>query len=423
MIPRHHSRYLYSILISKVEATMRYLIALSLFFAPTYAIRFSLFGIPANLLMVWLLFVSLMFIITTTKQHQWHEFWQWVRSLHTTILFSTVLFLFAGLINLFTNGLNQEKLGEFLVLFIQPIAMAIITGFTAYKDLKTKELFISSCYVFLGLCGVLAIIQYFTLYTLPSLYWGNTVEPKRALAMFTHPNFFALFIAPLLAFLVADISLQQTSFKLQLENYKQIKSLIKIIAWVLGIIGLGLSLSRAGWLGLTVAIGIYAVVAADKKIRKLFFVTGAIIILLVAITPNLRYRFLLPFYGEKSAVSRLSLWDTGIKGIKDSPILGLGLHGFSENWGRLNTDPGLDTHNFPHNIFLNFWVETGLLGLLSIFALIGFLIWQGIKNKTDPIKLGLALFLIALITQGLLDNPYFKNDLALVFWVLLALGI
>lgn len=388
---------------------MQYLIALSLFLAPTYAIRFSIAGIPTNLLMIWLFFVSLIFIAATTKQKQWRELIDWLLSINKTIKISVVLFLLAGLISLANKGISQEKLGEFLVLFVQPIAIAVITGFTIHKDQKAKELVISSCYIFLGLCGILAIAQYFTLFTLPPLYWGNSVEPKRAVGVFTHPNFFALFTTPLLAFLIEDL---RTKI-----------SVYKIAGWVLGLIGLGLSLSRAGWLGLIAAIGVYAIIAADVKVRKLIFAVGCVAIIIIAVTPNLRYRFLLPFYGEKSAVSRLSLWSTGIKGIKESPILGLGLHGFSQNWGRLNTDPGLDTHNFPHNIFLNFWVETGLLGLLSVCTLIGFFMWQGIKNKTDSIKLGIALFLIALITQGVIDNPYFKNDLALVFWMLLALGI
>ena len=39
----------------------------------------------------------------------------------------------------------------------------------------------------------------------------------------------------------------------------------------------------------------------------------------------------------------------------------------------------------------------------------------------DIIKLSLALFLIALLVQGQIDNPYFKNDLAMVFWLVLSL--
>lgn len=202
------------------------------------------------------------------------------------------------------------------------------------------------------------------------------------------------------------------------------KSWIKPLAWMIGAVGLLLSFSRAGWLGLGVAGIIYLIVAADKKIRKLALYGIIVIIIVIISIPNLRWRFTLPFYGEKSAVSRSSLWETGWKGIKESPILGLGLTGFSNNWTRLNTDAGLtETHNFPHNIFLDFWVETGLLGLISFIGLAWIFIYDGIKNRKDIIKLSVALFLIALLTQGQIDNPYFKNDLAMVFWIILSLAI
>jgi O-antigen ligase len=195
---------------------------------------------------------------------------------------------------------------------------------------------------------------------------------------------------------------------------------------------------------------VYLIFAATKKIRQLASVIVIILVIIIVSVPNLRWRFALPFYGEKSAVSRLSLWQTGINGIKESPILGLGLTGFSQNWNRLNTDPGLtDTHNFPHNIFLDFWVETGTLGLISFIGLVGLIIYRNLRfsrnifsrsaskgeesqtkteillpinrDQDDAIKLGVVLFLIALTFQGLVDNPYFKNDLAMVFWIILSL--
>ena len=149
--------------------------------------------------------------------------------------------------------------------------------------------------------------------------------------------------------------------------------------------------------------------------------------------PNLRYRILLPFYGEKSASSRVELWSDGLKAVKESPVLGLGLTGFANQYGVLNTDPTLDTHNFPHNIFLNLWVETGLLGLIAFIGIVVIYIYRGLRSVARPIywaaadesaryKLAIALFLIALLFQGLVDNPYFKNDLALIFWMVLALS-
>jgi hypothetical protein len=42
---------------------------------------------------------------------------------------------------------------------------------------------------------------------------------------------------------------------------------------------------------------------------------------------------------------------------------------------------------------------------------------------TITFSFGLGLFLIALIIHGLIDNPYLKNDLALVFWLIWGISL
>lgn len=388
-----------------------WLIVFTILLAPAYTYKFVLNGLPTNLLMVWLFLVWLIFFSTLFLQKQFSEFVKFVKNTEKKVFVLIVLFFLAGIISLFLNGLTQAKLGQFIVLFLQPLSLFFIAKFIFEKNSNQKHFLLLTFYFLLALAGLYAIIQYFTLFGLPPAYWGNSVEPKRAVSFFSHPNFYALFSAPLLALLVPDLGL---SLKSKILN-------LKSILWFIGGAGLLLSFSRAGWLGLAAAIGIYLLIAADKKIRKIIFTAVIVIVIVIVSTPNLRFRFTLPFYGEKSAVSRLSLWHTGAKAIKEAPIFGLGLTGFSNNWARLNTDPNLETHNFPHNIFLNFWVETGLLGLISFFSLIGIYIYKGIKNRNNIYYLSIALFLVALVTQGLIDNPYFKNDLSVLFWIFLAL--
>lgn len=384
---------------------------LTLFLAPVYIIKFNFFGQPANLLMAWVFAVWLIFAIWLSIKKHWLAWWINIKALDKKVLILIALFFISGIISLFVFGINQNKLGQFIVLFLQPLSIFFITRFIIEKHPNLKNLFKSSLYLLLGAMGLFAVIQYFTLTGLPPSYWGNSEEPKRALSFFTHPNFYALFAAPLLALLLPD-----------LKNIILNRRWLYAAAWIVGALGLFFSLSRAGWLGLATAAAVYLIMEGNKNITRVALAAVIVMVIVIISTPTLRYRILLPFYGEKSAVSRLSLWTTGWEGIKKHPVTGLGLTGFAQNWPRLNTDPNLDTHNFPHNIFLNFWVETGLLGLLSLTGLLGLVIWRGLRS-TDPIKLGAALFLITFLVQGLLDNPYFKNDLAMVFWIILSLAI
>ncbi|MCX6797573.1 MAG: O-antigen ligase family protein [Candidatus Doudnabacteria bacterium] len=406
---------------------MDYFIALTLLLTPAYALRFNLFGFPANFLMVWVVFVWIIFILVFTAKHEWQNFFNFIKNFDKKILILTGLFFLAGLISLSVKGFDQKKIGQFVVLFLQPISLFFISRFVFDNYPKVKSLLLATCYLLLATMGLYAILQYFTLLGLPPMWWGNSTEPKRALAFFSHPNFYALFSAPLLAFLIPDalkeFSIFPPSPRLRRTGNFQFSKIIKPLLWLIGAIGLLLSLSRAGWLGLGVAGLIYLFIAAEKPVKKIASVIIVFIIIIIASVPNLRWRFVLPFYGEKSAVSRLSLWNTGVKAIKEAPIVGLGLTGFAKQWPRLNTDPNLDSHNFPHNIFLDLWVETGIIGLISLIGLMGLMIFRGLSNRADIFKLGASLFLIALITQGFIDNPYFKNDLAMVFWIILSLAI
>ena len=80
---------------------------------------------------------------------------------------------------------------------------------------------------------------------------------------------------------------------------------------------------------------------------------------------------------------------------------------------------------YPHNFFLNFWSETGLLGLVAILLIL-------IKFFTDylrtdearrPLYLILISVMIAIVVHGLVDVQYFKNDLSVLFWLVVGMGV
>jgi O-antigen ligase len=391
---------------------MEYLIPFTFLIAPAYAIKINIFGLPANILMLWVFLVWVIFGIYLFANNKLVNFVALIKKINQKILYLIGLFSLGGVISLFIGGASQRTLGEFLVLFVQPISLYFIGKYLFQEFPKSRNILHVTCYILLGLAGLYAIIQYFFGLGLPLLFQGNDFEPRRAVSFFIHSNFYALWAAPLLAFLVPDLRLKIKDLKL---------NIFFPIAWFLGAVGLILSLSRAGWLGLTVAVLVYIFIAADKKTKQTFFYAGIIFAIIVLFIPSTRHRLTSPLKGEKSASSRITLWQSGIAAIKQSPVFGLGLGGYSEKYRPLITDQTLPDHNFPHNIFLNLWVETGVIGLIGLIGLVSMLIYRGLIDHKNILKLSVALFLIALLTQGQIDNPYFKNDLAAVFWIILAL--
>lgn len=395
---------------------MEYLPALTLFLAPTYVIRFNFFGLPANLLMLWVPLVWVIFAIWIFSTRRLRDFRQSIVSIDRRLLWLIGIFFIVGTVALFIGGVAQAKLGQYIVWFVEPLSMFFIARFLVQKFPAAKVYFVSAIYFFLFVSGVYALVQYFTLHGLPPAWWGNSDEPKRALSFFAHPNDYALFIAPLLAFLLPDVFSR-------IRNFRQPANSAVIFAWIVGAIGLLFSFSRGGWLGLAAALVVFVLVSGNKKIAQTTVAAVLVIGIFIALVPNLRYRVILPFYGERSSVARLALWRTGWHMVKDNPVLGKGLLGADHNWDRYAVDPPLGHYPFPHNIFLDFWIDTGLLGLISFVALAVYGLRHGFKRRSNIYAFGLMLFLIALLVHGQIDNPYFKNDLALVLWLVWAMAL
>ena len=221
---------------------MIFLLAISIFITPLYIVRFSLLTFPTNLLMLWGILVWIIFVIKIITKKQSASFIYFIRSFDKKILVLVGLFFLAGIITLFTHGFDQKKLGQFIVLFLQPISLFFIFGFFGTEHPKQKTIFINALYILLGVMGAYAVVQYFTLLGLPSQFWGNSEEPKRAIGFFVHPNFYALFSAPLLAFLIPDM-------RLKIERLRDEWHIV--LLWLFGLAGLLFVLvpRRLAWVG------------------------------------------------------------------------------------------------------------------------------------------------------------------------------
>jgi O-antigen ligase len=403
---------------------MPILLASLIILAPLYVWRFTIGGaLPVNFLMLANFVVigaGVVQIFRQWRRNPDQVVKQWrrgLKSLGIPLMICICLFAIASLISLFAFGVNAEKVGQWAVLYLQPLAIFALVRYYKEESVEGEATerwshFFTAAYIIIGLAGILALVQYFTLLALPPMWQGNANEPKRAIAFFAHANAYGLYVTPLLAWLIPDA----------VKRFRAGSRLWPLL-WVCGGAGMFLSLSRGAWLGFFAAAAVFAILSANKKLIIGFALAALVLAGVVAAVPNLRYRVLLPFHGEKSAVARISLWHTAGLEIKDNPILGKGINGFSDNWTKYNADAGLDHYNFPHNIFLNFWVDLGLLGLISMLGILILSAIKGFLNRKNLFAFGMLLFIVALVVHGLIDIPYLKNDLALVFWIVLGLGL
>ncbi len=379
--------------------------------APAYLIRFKLGPLPLNLLEIACAGFIITFPIWLARNSQIADFIKFIRTRSRYFLILFGLFFLAAIVSTIISPSHQRAVGLFIAFFFEPMLIYFPAAYLL-QDPAKKQSLIKLILILISLFSLYAIFQYFTLFHVPPQYWGNNVEPKRALSVFEYPNAYALWLAPLLAFSLAFIDDNEIGSKW-----------LRYSALVLGVLGLLVSESRGGWVGFFVALIIFVLLSKNKKLKAGLGIGFICAIIVIICVPVFRYRVILPFKGDKSTVSRFSYSTTARKMIKDSPILGKGLYGFASNFNKYNTDPNLGAVNYPHQIFFNFWVETGLLGMVSFVLLNLWLAAVGYKKRALRYSLGLLLFIIAMWVHGLADAPYFLNDLALVFWIVAALGV
>ena len=383
---------------------MFYLLAALFALAPTYAVRFNI-GIPVNLLEVLALAFLLVFAAWLVKSESVQDFKDHVTGQPRAMFWLAGLLLLAGLISAAIAPDKQRGFGLWFVYFAEPLLLYMPASYILHspsnKLKMTKWLFI-----LVAIYSVYAILQYFFNIGLPLAWQGNPVEPRRAISFFNHPNGFSLFLVPLLAFLVPFVFDYKFSW-----FYK--------ICYALGVVGLLLSLSRGGWATFVIIAAIYILFFATKKVRWDGIGATILLIIIVSAIPFLRSRAISAYIGDKSTESRISLWQTGKKMVASSPLLGKGLQGFEANFDKYNSDPTQEKINLAHNIFLNFWIETGLLGLIAFGLICLFAIYRGWRTG-GLVGVGIILFVLAILIHGQVDNAYMRNDLALEFWLILA---
>ena len=167
---------------------------------------------------------------------------------------------------------------------------------------------------------------------------------------------------------------------------------------------------------IAIAAAVMVTLFLKKKTRRI-----AVAIALISLVAT----FAIPQLGQKvgdqilfrewSGKVRLVMWDETVAMLRSRPIFGAGLGAFPVMIAPYHVATWMEVFQYPHNILLNLWSETGLLGLIA-FGLILFTWWR--RGRT------LALPMIAaILVHGIVDVPYFKNDLAVLFWILIIISL
>jgi O-antigen ligase len=126
-------------------------------------------------------------------------------------------------------------------------------------------------------------------------------------------------------------------------------------------------------------------------------------------------------FTEGSLGSRNVLWENTSRLLADRPIQGAGLGSFQKVYKRYRTSSNQELLVYPHMIVLNFWVELGVVGLSAGAGIVYLSLknaWQRIQRQKHAVFIALLCVWITVLVHGLIDVPFFNNDLSFLWWLL-----
>lgn len=399
---------------------------LILLFLPTYQLRINVIGLPVTILEGMIIITALCWLLPIFKNSKF----SWL-NLKTALLnqnsgnpisrrlaLPITLILITSWLSSFLSYNSNAGLGIWKAYFFEAIIFFIMCVY-----LLDEKKYQTAINFFAGLAivnGIVGFYQYLTGDLIPNPFWAQA-SSRRIVGLFAYPNANSLLFAPLVPLFIYRLYqsiITKEKWLITLFSLAGVFSLLTIywsksmgavvaLVFVLFLALLTYKKTRLLTLIFILSFSIYFCYSPLKyKVEKIFIST---------------YEISLPM-NPTSWQIRAQQWRETINLIKVRPIFGAGLTNYQTAVKPFHINRHIEIFLYPHNIFLNFWVEIGLLGLLGFVWLIGEFFRLCYKNykKNPALTLALTYAMIVLLIHGLVDVPYFKNDLALMFWFIIS---
>ena len=362
---------------------------------PLYVVRWHYGPLPTTLLETLIIVTVALYAIA-----RWREGMR--RPVSTAYDIPIVLLLAAGAIAVAVANDHRAALGLYRAYFIEPIAIFYVAADLLRREEHLQRLVLafaagSSAFALLNLDTFTRalIAHHVQVNVAPNALYGNA-------------NYVAMYLEPPFALAAGLLLLGQG------RRWKLLGAL-----W-LAIVGAALvvTFSKGSYLALVVL----AVVALITIPRWRLPLLGGLVVAAVAASqiPLLQARLATV---PSSLGGREQVFGAALGMIRDHPVFGLGLGGYSYQFR------GVTPEAHPHDLFLTFWVELGVLGLIAFAVILFGLLWRGwkawpqVQGFSRPLLWGVLGGLVLWTAHGLVDSPYWKNDMSAEFWILAAIQV
>jgi O-antigen ligase len=373
-----------------------FLLAASL---PSYLLRFDVAGIPFTALEGMIVLLALAWF---PHRKTFPIDWQALRPWRLPIL----LLLLAASVSVLASPHILEALGILKAYYLEP-ALLFVVATAILKTRDDQRKLLTAFAISAAFVAAAGLAQYLFDAGIPAPW---DVE-RRITSVYPYPNAVGLFLAPILVACVAMGVLTGSRAR---------------IAWfaaaIVSVLAILAAKTEAALVAIDATLGLSGL--AYRPTRRAVATLAFFGVLAVLVSPWRGVVFEKLALHDRSGEVRRTQWTETAAFLKDHPLQGAGLSGYPTAFAPYHLRTDIEIFQYPHNLVLNAWVETGLLGLLAL-ALLGFVAIRRAPRPSQwaerPEAAAATLALLAMCIHGLVDVPFYKNDLAALAALLLAI--
>ncbi len=383
-------------------------------FLPSYLIRTNLGPFPINLLeiMVLLLFFAwaikqkggIAEALKNLKSNRW--------------LWLVAAWIFFATVSLFVSPNLRAAAGAWKTYFIEPV-LFLLVFISVIKNKKDFELILYALGFSALYISAFAFYQKITGFAIPNPIW-QAEETRRVTSFYGYPNAVGLYLAP-----IATLCAGWLIDTLQTAGHRLRKILFQLAVFFSSAAAIVFARSEGAYIG--VLCGLFFLGIMTKKLRWPTVILAIIFIATVVLVPQFKnYAWQQIAFQNDSGKVRISQWQETWEMLRDRPITGTGLAGYQEALAPYHKAKHIEIYLYPHNLFLNFWSEIGLGGLIIFLTVVAKFFKDNLKKiftEKSSLSIILSATMITLIIHGLVDVQYLKNDLSLFFWLLIGISV
>ncbi len=381
----------------------KYINYLTIAFLPVYLFKIPLTtGVSINLLDI-LLLVSIFFnLFQITQTGNLKEFFSVRLSIKLALFFFTFGYLFSFFEN-FEKSSFFDTLGLLKSFLILPILFSLTSSFLVYK----KELFVKYfLYSFVFMTSTLSVFGFFYFFSNLLTFDG------RLEIFFNSPNALAMLLGPGIIIILFFLSKSHGYFYAFLLTLLFFHTFSTIA-----------TSSSGSFFSLFTLFALFAFTKSTKlsllKIYPFFILATLLfstsVLFLSPLLKKTNYPQNIP---PSSFDSRIVIYDVTRQIISTNFVFGVGPGNFQNNYLLKQSDnppyPQWAVPH-PHNNLLLIIVEGGILVLFGYLLFI----FSNPKIKKMSFDILLIFVLFYFLLHGIVDTTFWKNDLSVIFWLLI----